>query len=158
MTDIFALTHRPDPSLLFHRNEAGDPRLGEVVRSQSADYAASKVVLLGCPQDEGVKRNGGRVGAAAAPDAIRTWLYRLVAPASVQLFDLGNTIIQPTLEETHTVQQQIVRQMISDGIDYMFFYWHMAVFPTAALAITVLATTLFGDGLRDALDPTLKGR
>lgn len=49
-------------------------------------------------------------------------------------------------------------QMISEGINFMFFYWHMAVFPTAALAITVLATTLFGDGLRDALDPTLKGR
>ena len=49
-------------------------------------------------------------------------------------------------------------QMISIGLDFMFFYWHMAVFPTAALAITVLATTLFGDGLRDALDPTLKGR
>ncbi|QQA44237.1 ABC transporter permease [Pelagovum pacificum] len=49
-------------------------------------------------------------------------------------------------------------QMISEGIDYMFFYWHLAVFPTAALAITVLATSLFGDGLRDALDPTLKGR
>jgi ABC-type dipeptide/oligopeptide/nickel transport system permease subunit len=49
-------------------------------------------------------------------------------------------------------------QMISEGIDYMFFYWHLALFPTAALAITVLATSLFGDGLRDALDPTLKGR
>ena len=49
-------------------------------------------------------------------------------------------------------------QMISTGMNFMFFYWHMAVFPTAALAITVLATTLFGDGLRDALDPTLKGR
>jgi len=49
-------------------------------------------------------------------------------------------------------------QMISSGIDFVFFYWHMALFPTAALAITVLATTLFGDGLRDALDPTLKGR
>jgi ABC-type dipeptide/oligopeptide/nickel transport system permease subunit len=49
-------------------------------------------------------------------------------------------------------------QMISIGINFMFFYWHLAVFPTAALAITVLATTLFGDGLRDALDPTLKGR
>ena len=49
-------------------------------------------------------------------------------------------------------------QMISEGIDFMFFYWHLALFPTAALAITVLATTLFGDGLRDALDPTLKGR
>jgi peptide/nickel transport system permease protein/oligopeptide transport system permease protein len=49
-------------------------------------------------------------------------------------------------------------QMISEGIDFMFFYWHLAVFPTLALAITVLATSLFGDGLRDALDPTLKGR
>lgn len=49
-------------------------------------------------------------------------------------------------------------QMINTGMNFMFFYWHLAVFPTAALAITVLATTLFGDGLRDALDPTLKGR
>lgn len=48
-------------------------------------------------------------------------------------------------------------QMINIGMNFMYFYWHMAVFPTAALAITVLATTLFGDGLRDALDPTLKG-
>ncbi len=48
-------------------------------------------------------------------------------------------------------------QMINTGMNFMYFYWHMAVFPTAALAITVMATTLFGDGLRDALDPTLKG-
>jgi ABC-type dipeptide/oligopeptide/nickel transport system permease subunit len=49
-------------------------------------------------------------------------------------------------------------QMINTGMNFMYFYWHLAVCPTAALAITVLATTLFGDGLRDALDPTLKGR
>ncbi len=49
-------------------------------------------------------------------------------------------------------------QMINVGMNFMFFYWHMAVFPTVALAITVLATTFFGDGLRDALDPTLKDR
>jgi len=49
-------------------------------------------------------------------------------------------------------------QMINEGINFMFYYWHLAVYPTAALAITVLATSLFGDGLRDALDPTLKGR
>ncbi len=49
-------------------------------------------------------------------------------------------------------------QMINVGMNFMYFYWHLAVFPTAALAITVLAITLFGDGLRDALDPTLKGR
>lgn len=49
-------------------------------------------------------------------------------------------------------------QMINTGMNFMYFYWHLAVYPTAALAVTVLATTLFGDGLRDALDPTLKGR
>ncbi len=49
-------------------------------------------------------------------------------------------------------------QMINVGMNFMFFYWHMAVFPTAALAITVLATTFCGDGLRDALDPTSKNR
>ncbi|WP_323014926.1 ABC transporter permease [Devosia sp.] len=48
-------------------------------------------------------------------------------------------------------------QMINTGTSFMYFYWHLAVFPTLALALTVLATTLFGDGLRDALDPTLKG-
>ncbi len=49
-------------------------------------------------------------------------------------------------------------QMINVGMNFMFFYWHMAVFPTAALALTILAASLLGDGLRDALDPTLKGR
>ncbi len=113
--DLFTLTTRPDERLFFHRDEAGDPRLGETVRWHPEDYASADTVLLGCPQDEGVRRNGGRVGAAAAPDAIRNWLYCLVAPETATLFDLGNTIIQPSLEETHVVQQQIVRQVIADG-------------------------------------------
>lgn len=49
-------------------------------------------------------------------------------------------------------------QMINVGLNFMYFYWHLALFPTLALAITVLATSLFGDGLRDALDPTMEGR
>ncbi len=49
-------------------------------------------------------------------------------------------------------------QMINVGMNFMFFYWHMAVFPTLALAVTILSASLLGDGLRDAFDPTLKGR
>jgi ABC-type dipeptide/oligopeptide/nickel transport system permease subunit len=49
-------------------------------------------------------------------------------------------------------------QMISDGLYYMFHYWHLAVFPTLALAVTVLSTSIVGDGLRDAFDPTMKGK
>lgn len=49
-------------------------------------------------------------------------------------------------------------QMINVGMNFMYFYWHMAVFPVPALAVTILAASLLGDGPRDALDPTLKGR
>jgi len=49
-------------------------------------------------------------------------------------------------------------QMINIGIIFMFFYWHLTLFPTLALAITVMATTLFGDGLRDAIDPTINDK
>lgn len=49
-------------------------------------------------------------------------------------------------------------QMINKGLEYMFYYWHLGLFPTLFLAVTVLATTLFGDGLRDALDPTMGGQ
>lgn len=115
MNDIFACTNRPDPALFFHRNEPGDPRLGESVLSSPEDYASAGIVLLGCPQDEGVHRNGGRVGAAKAPDAIRRFLYRLVVPGAAGLFDLGNTCIQASLEETHAVHQRVARQILEDG-------------------------------------------
>lgn len=43
--------------------------------------------------------------------------------------------------------------MLSDGRDYLRNYPHIAVFPGIAIALTVLAFNLVGDGLRDALDP-----
>lgn len=39
---------------------------------------------------------------------------------------------------------------------YMRDAWHISVFPGLFLVITVVAFNLFGDGLRDALDPKLK--
>jgi peptide/nickel transport system permease protein/oligopeptide transport system permease protein len=48
-------------------------------------------------------------------------------------------------------------QMINIGTDFMYFYWHLAVFPTAALAVTVWPRRSSATVLRDALDPTLKG-
>lgn len=115
MKTLFASTARPDPALFFQRNELGDPRLGETALHSPDAYDAADVVLLGCPQDEGVRRNNGRPGAAKAPDAIRFCLYRLVALPGTKLFDLGNTIIQPSLEETHRVHQQIVQEILAQG-------------------------------------------
>jgi formiminoglutamase len=110
-------TTRPDAALFFTRHDPNDPRLGEVVRTDPAAYATAQVVILGCPQEEGVRRNGGRLGAAQAPTEIRRQLYRLTVTGLEQLriFDLGDTIIQPTLEETHALHQTIVRQILTDG-------------------------------------------
>lgn len=49
-------------------------------------------------------------------------------------------------------------QMISEGLAYIFFYWHLPLFPSIMLAVTILTVSVVGDGLRDALDPSLKGR
>ncbi len=43
--------------------------------------------------------------------------------------------------------------MLSDGRDHIRNYPHIAIAPGLAIALTVLAFNLIGDGLRDALDP-----
>ncbi len=103
-----------------------DPRLGEIVEFWRGDPAAlrpGRAVLIGFPQDEGVRRNGGRVGAAAAPDEIRKWLYRLTPgdPASDRdltqrsLIDLGNVRIAGDLEKTQAALGEVVAGVLSRG-------------------------------------------
>jgi len=46
--------------------------------------------------------------------------------------------------------------MLSQGREYLTTAWWLGVFPGVAIILTVLATNLFGDGVRDALDPRLK--
>lgn len=46
--------------------------------------------------------------------------------------------------------------MLSSGRSFIRDYSYMTLFPGLAIMITVLALNLFGDGLRDALDPKLK--
>jgi len=46
--------------------------------------------------------------------------------------------------------------MLADGRAYIRLHPHMITFPGIAIALTVLAVNLIGDGLRDALDPKLR--
>ena len=46
--------------------------------------------------------------------------------------------------------------LISQGQQTMDFYPSQLFFPCAILCIIVMAFNLFGDGLRDALDPKLR--
>ena len=116
MENIFEMTSRPDPSLFYSRDDRNDPRMGEIVRSDPSHYGASDIVILGCPQDEGVRRNGGREGSAGAPNAIRDQFYRLTTfNMRKRIFDLGDVIIGGDLETTHEAQASIARKVLSDG-------------------------------------------
>ena len=46
--------------------------------------------------------------------------------------------------------------MLSAGRAYLRSYWFVVTFPGVAIMLAVFAFNLFGDGLRDALDPKLK--
>jgi peptide/nickel transport system permease protein len=46
--------------------------------------------------------------------------------------------------------------MLADGRVYVSTAWWLATFPGLAILLTVLGINLFGDGLRDTLDPRLK--
>lgn len=46
--------------------------------------------------------------------------------------------------------------MLADGREYIRDYWPMVVWPGVAIMASIFGFNLFGDGLRDALDPRLK--
>ena len=48
--------------------------------------------------------------------------------------------------------------MVNEGQEYLFSAPWASIFPGLAILVTVLAFNFVGDGLRDALDPFLKGR
>jgi peptide/nickel transport system permease protein len=47
--------------------------------------------------------------------------------------------------------------MIREGFENILDAWWLAVFPSLAILVTVLALNLLGDALRDAIDPKLRG-
>lgn len=47
--------------------------------------------------------------------------------------------------------------MLAGSLTSLVPYWWLVVFPGLAITITVLAFNLFGDGVRDTLDPRLRG-
>lgn len=69
----------------------------------------------------------------------------ILSCASLSFIGLG---IQPPLPEWGT--------MLSSGREYIREYWWLVVFPGLFIMLAIFSVNLFGDGLRDALDPRLK--
>lgn len=119
---VFDETERPSEELFVSRNDPRDQRLGDVVQRKEHAYNSSDLVIIGCPQDEGVRRNHGRIGAAEAPAAIRRALYRLPASEMIQaisVFDMGDIRVDDLavegLESVHDRQFNVIRTLLQDG-------------------------------------------
>ncbi|WP_233269971.1 ABC transporter permease [Heyndrickxia camelliae] len=70
----------------------------------------------------------------------------IIAEASVSFLGFG---VQPP--------QPAWGNMLNEGKDYIFNSWWLITFPGLAIVITTLGVNLFGDWLRDELDPEMKG-
>jgi formiminoglutamase len=114
----------PPPTGLPARPD--DPRLGEGVElwaGGAIDLRRGRPVLIGFPQDEGVRRNGGRPGAAEAPRAVRHWLYRLTPwdastgadLARLGLLDLGDLRTEGGLEASQEALGEVVAAVLTAG-------------------------------------------
>lgn len=119
LSPIFDKTVRPDSSLVHRSHDPfQDTRLGEILKFEPKYFDDCNVVIVGCPQDEGVTRNHGRMGARYAPDKIREWLYKFSFSKSVEglgIFDLGNIEIGETLEQTHIIQYEVIHELLQNN-------------------------------------------
>jgi len=112
------------PELAIPATAAGDPRLGRLLGTDLGPGAQPRVVLVGFPVDEGVRRNGGRTGAAQGPLAIRQALYRLTpdafgAAAHAALLrrtlDAGDLVASGDLEADQEALGDLVAGWLADG-------------------------------------------
>lgn len=108
-------------------SKTGDPRLSAIwtFPGQPHGSAAScNFALLGFPHDEGVARNGGRVGSALGPAFLREHLKKigpLVNPefdidlSDVRLTDFGDVSGCAALEELHQQLEDRVAEVLAAG-------------------------------------------
>ncbi len=78
------------------------------------------IVLMGIPQDIGVKRNGGRPGASTAPFKIREFLGKLsvfgIQHFSGSIYDAGNIDCESRdLEEIRNDHYEVLHRILSTG-------------------------------------------
>ena len=106
-----------------------DPRLGRWLGRQrdlpDARLGGTRVVLVGFPSDEGVRRNGGRPGAATGPAANREALFAMTPDASNydafaalldRTADLGDVRVTGDVEADQQRLGDVLTPILADGI------------------------------------------
>ncbi len=117
---------------------------GEVLSLREREFVLAAIALG--------SRDGRVLARHVLPNAFTPWLVvatldmaRVIVIESALSF-LGLGVQPPT---------PTWGGMLADGRVYLSTAWWLATFPGLAILLTVLGINLFGDGLRDTLDPRL---
>ena len=107
-----------------------DPRIGQLIESNLAKNDTPQAVIMGFPSDKGVTINGGRAGAADAPETIREQLYKMTPDpenhdAFVDLIgnirDAGDLNIHYEVEEDQRNIGKAIGHYLEQGIIPIIF-------------------------------------
>jgi formiminoglutamase len=131
-----------NPTLFFSRNDVNDPRLGDMAKAlpplDNAETLAANLsddaksfpgtrrfVIAGYQDDEGIRINGGRAGAAEAPDRIRRPLYKMTPQLLARerdfvLWDAGNLEgANVPLSERHRLAEEFSLAALRAGASWI---------------------------------------
>ena len=112
------------PTLAAPDTAEDDPRLGRWL-VQNRTVKGARVAFVGFPSDEGVRRNGGRPGAADGPAAIRRALYKLTPDAErfdaftdllEKTADLGDVPVTGDVEADQKRLGVVLAPLLADGV------------------------------------------
>jgi len=145
VADLLVNKVTPSSRDLFQsRHDVSDPRIGDYLFSYEHvnDGNHEKcAVLISVPQDIGVARNGGRTGAAGAPEAITKAFYKLTPFNGeyslfdkIHLIDAGSLKVDNlTLEEGQALQEHVMITLLDHGyIPIVIGGGHEIAYPNGA--------------------------
>lgn len=117
---------------------------GEMLRIRAAEYVTAAEALGAKPRRIVMKHGVPNLAAPIIILASLTFGQAIVAEAALSFLGVGAPITEPSWG-----------RMLSSSREYMTVAWWTVFFPGAVLSLAVLAFNLFGDALRDHLDPKL---
>lgn len=142
------------PAAATPTTAADDPRVGHLLGRALGHGDLPRAVILGFPTDEGVRRNGGRPGAADGPAAIRDMLYRLTpagdddgrfAALLEHTRDLGDLVISQDLRHDQEQLGHAVAPYIADGVFVIVLggghetaYGHFLAYPPTGQEVRIV--------------------
>lgn len=120
---------------------------GEVLKTRTREYVTAARSIGASDLRIVVRHVLPSVAAVIIASATVRVGANILTEAGISYLGLG---VQPPLASWGS--------MVADGAKVFRVEWWVTAFPAAAIFLTVLAFTLFGEGLRDALDPRIEVR